>query len=115
MPDGEHSDGCRTPVFAKLAADRKARKARNEGAPMSDSDYIKASEREEWPSKQNGFERIESLAASHAAADDVMRELAEALRHVERTWGDRHRPEAKASLRHALAKYDRMTGGDDDA
>jgi hypothetical protein len=71
---------------------------------MSDSDYIKASEREEWPSKQNGFERIESLAASHAAADDVMRELAEALRECY---------EGHTVAKRALAKYDRMTGSDD--
>lgn len=94
---------------------------------MPDSDYLPASEREEWR-KQRALRHDDAetfrdgrewaMIASHAALDDVARELAEALRDSEE-WAElayvRHDDlAAKAALgvlREALARYDAMIGG----
>jgi hypothetical protein len=82
---------------------------------MRDADYIKASER------YNCTEQLRELARSHAVADDVMRELADALREwlpCDCTWCAM--PEYRGPCRTAtdtkaaLARYDRLTGDSDD-
>jgi hypothetical protein len=90
---------------------------------MSDSDYVQP--RDRTPMTAWSYTRSEAdtrcLIASHAAADDVMRELAEAVRMMHDD-ADRFRLGEgrdyeywrcrKDAAMAALAKYDRMTGGD---
>ncbi len=58
---------------------------------------------------REAFENADALLDHAEAADELIAELAEALRHVERTWNDRFRPEAAASVRRALARVDALT------
>jgi len=87
---------------------------------MSDSDYLAPDERDGWPS--------DPLMRSHAVADAVMRELAEALRLTQQAEDAEDQASTERELidasylhapayhaRHAaLAKYDRLTGGNDE-
>ena len=94
---------------------------------MSDSDYIKASERERMQDAVDAVPRVtpgmfDDVCSSHAVADAVMRDLAEALRewvpcdcawcsNPEYRWSCAQSAAANA----ALARYDCMTGGDDES
>ena len=84
---------------------------------MNDSDYMPLHRRIDAAMARN----IAAIMDSHAAADDVMRELAEAVRMMHDD-ADRFRLGEgrdyeywrcrKDAAMAALAKYDRMTGGD---
>jgi hypothetical protein len=88
---------------------------------MSDSDYIKAGERSSLPSHSPMNFAFIDLFMSHAVADDVMRELAEALREAGRLGffmdveiDDAEEVAAKQAVAAALARYDALTGGNDE-
>jgi hypothetical protein len=73
---------------------------------MSDEDYIPASKR---PADQ-GLSAYRSLAASHAVADAVMRDLAEALRDLDCACRGHVLPCRESVARSAaLARYDALS------
>ena len=87
---------------------------------MSDSDFIKASERDRMQDAVDAVPRVtpgmfDDVCSSHAAADDVMRDLANYVEQAQYIVGESDR-KGSAILysmgRRLLAKYDRMTGGD---
>jgi hypothetical protein len=98
---------------------------------MNDSYYIKASERDQMQDAVDAVPRVtpgmlDDVCSSHAVADDVMRELAEALRwnidddecsfdhHGGCQTHDQNEGEAECmmvQMRRIVARYDRMTGG----
>ncbi len=95
---------------------------------MRDEDYIPAGER---PASAGGMGKIAGVdllssalckvSASHAVADDVMRELAELVQWLDRRlWdyvngkGFGDGPHIKAATEAALARYDRLVGGNDE-
>jgi hypothetical protein len=80
---------------------------------MSDDYFLTRAERDRMQDAVDAVPRVtpgmfDDVCSSHAVADDVMRELAEALRVA---WAyNEDEDEVRMA---ALAKYDRMTGGDD--
>ena len=75
---------------------------------MSDSDSRPAFEQYVRIWREDGIEKQESVTNEVAEMRDVMRELAEALRDLVDVF-----PDGMEQAIAALAKYDRMTGGDD--
>ncbi len=79
---------------------------------MPDSDYIEP--RDRTPMTAWSYTQSESdtrcLLASHAALDDVARELAEAVRFHVAMWLV-NGTDAPIDGQDALARYDAMTGG----
>ena len=76
---------------------------------MSDSDYIPAGERERCRG------RYGKIDTSHAVADSVMRELAEALREYIPCgcgWCD-DGPDSRCASSMALARFDALGGNDE--
>ncbi len=87
---------------------------------MIDRDYIPAGDRR-WHKKAippNGYiasaDVMYELLDSHAVADDVMRELAEAIRIRLAHEEERFPIEANSRMRRALARYDALIGGSDE-
>ena len=79
---------------------------------MSDSDSRPAFEQYIRIWREGGIEKQESVTNEVASMRDVMRELAEALREIVGLYPCGS-TDAQAAACRALARYDRMTGGDD--
>lgn len=67
---------------------------------MSDTDYIKPSER---PGEGSMLHQLSETEKSHAVADDIARELAQALQL-------RHTPSFGSLARQALDRYNSVMG-----